>query len=813
MRWWKILIRFPPKGLSGKMQALTIKLVRTIRSTRGQFLALTAVVMVGVTVYISMSTAFYNLSQSKDTFYREHNFADYNFHVVKAPEVVVKQIEALPGVLQATGRIVKELPVLKENGQRASVRLISYPLPMDKQVNQLHLVSGRMFEETGSGISVLVDPQYGKANNLKPGSQIQVIAEGKKTSLTVMGTAISPEFIYTLKDSSSIYNDPQKFGIVMMAHREAQQILNIEGQINQVVVKLAPGLDEEKTAKQIEQILEPYGNIASYPREDQLSNATLTAEIDGLEISSRFMPMIFFLVAAAIQFILLSRLIKSQRTQIGIIKALGYSNLRIIANYAGYAVAVSTTGALLGLAAGIGMASIISTVYAMFFNLPQTIGGVNTTAIINSLLISNGVGLVSGVIASIQITGINPAAAMHPEPPKNYGRTIFEQCQWLWNFLHTSWKMTLRSISRNRTRFAVTVIGMSSAAAILVLSLGMNDSVDYMLERFFAQDNRYDYLVQFSQPVKTNEILYIERWEEVQIAEPVLEVPVEFFAGHGAETLSEENLITGLSEHSRLKGIFDEKGNPLPLPGEGIIINDRTAQKLHLKAGDRIRLETKMALGASREAYVTVAGINQQMMMAGGAFATLTTANNLLGESQVISGLMLKIVPGSERQLEARLNEIPQVASVTSRSQEEQNIMQLMDSMIYFIGIMVLFSVVLGLAIVYNSLIMGFNERKRELASLRVLGITQKEVSKLLFKETLVQAIVGIALGLPGGTLMAKLYIKAMSTDLFTMSLVVYPDSYLQAGFLALAFVFVGYLFTARQTRQLDLVEVLKNKD
>jgi putative ABC transport system permease protein len=256
-----------------------------------------------------------------------------------------------------------------------------------------------------------------------------------------------------------------------------------------------------------------------------------------------------------------------------------------------------------------------------------------------------------------------------------------------------------------------------------------------------------------------------------------------------------------------------KRGIPCPLPGEGIIINDRTAQKLHLKAGDRIRLETKMALGASREAYVTVAGINQQMMMAGGAFATLTTANNLLGESQVISGLMLKIVPGSERQLEARLNEIPQVASVTSRSQEEQNIMQLMDSMIYFIGIMVLFSVVLGLAIVYNSLIMGFNERKRELASLRVLGITQKEVSKLLFKETLVQAIVGIALGLPGGTLMAKLYIKAMSTDLFTMSLVVYPDSYLQAGFLALAFVFVGYLFTARQTRQLDLVEVLKNKD
>lgn len=794
------------------MSALTRKLLRTIKSTRGQFVALVAIVMLGVIVYISMSTAFFNLSRSQQVFYQENDFADYFFHVVKAPEVIVKQIEAVPGVVKATGRIQEDVPVVKENDERATARLTSYPLPMDKELNRLHLLSGRLFS---SEEGVLVDPKYAEANGIEPGDSIEIVAEGKKVSLTVVGTATSPEFIYPLKDASNPYPDPKSFGIIMISHEEAKQVLNMPGQINQVVIKLAPGADAKEVERKVEKILEPYGSLISYPRKDQLSHAAVQAEIDGLELASRYMPMIFFVIAAGVQVILLGRLIKSQWLQIATMKAIGYENRQIMLHYTGYALSVTTAGAVLGIGIGIVLASAISDIYAMFFNLPKTIGGVNGKAVAISLVLSTLTGLISGISASWRIITLSPAQGMRPEPPKGGSKIIIEGWKWLWQRLHSSWKMSLRSIFRNRTRFAITVLGVASAAAILLLALFFNDAVDYMMGRYFSGENSYDYLVNFTQPVKADEISSWSRWEGVQRVEPMLQVPVKFYApgAGGEEGKSEDNVITGLSRTSQLKRVFNEKEEVIPIPEEGILINERTAMKLDLKVGDKVKVETKMSIGPSREACVKVVGINQQLMMVGGAFASLDTASEILNEGQIITGAMLKVDPLAGDEVEKRLNDMTGVASVVSKEKEKDNIMQLMDSMIYFIGIMVLFALVLGLAIVYNSSVMSFNERKRELASLRIIGLMRNEVSGILFKEILLQSLVGIAVGLPAGRVLGEMYIAAVSTDLYTMPVVIYPQTYLLSAVIAVSFVVIGHFFTVNRVKKLELVEVMKNQD
>ncbi|MCL6611730.1 MAG: ABC transporter permease [Peptococcaceae bacterium] len=283
-----------------------------------------------------------------------------------------------------------------------------------------------MFEKhpQGGGVEVLVDKSYFKANRLSFNDTVDMVAEGRKVSLTVTGTGTGPEFIYAMKDASTLLPDPETFGLIMMPLNQAQQVLNLPGQINQVVIKLSPGADEEKTAEQVRALLDPYGNLSSYPLKKQLSHAVLQGELDGLRAVSTFMPVIFLGIAAAIQMVMLGRMIAGQRLQIGIMKALGYNSRQIMTYYTAYSLSSSLLGALLGTIMGIGLSSAISGMYADFFNLPRAIGGVNTAAVINGLLLSLSVGAAAGIAASRKVVSFNPAESMrpalggNPEPPQ-----------------------------------------------------------------------------------------------------------------------------------------------------------------------------------------------------------------------------------------------------------------------------------------------------------------------------------------------------------------------------------------------------------
>ncbi|HAU31907.1 MAG TPA: hypothetical protein DCW46_06535, partial [Desulfotomaculum sp.] len=229
------------------MNALTKRLFRNFIVSRGQFLAITAVIMVGVTVYVSMISTCYNMTKSADWFYHDYNFADYYFQVVKAPQGILRQIEAVSGVIKATGRIQKDVTILMENGERGTARLTSFPLPVENDVNRPYLLSGSLFKEGAreSKTQVLLDPKYAQANNLSIGGTVTVIAQGREVQLDVIGTATSPEFIYGEKDAASFMPDPNCFGIFMITNSLAEEILDLSGQVNPAIIKLAPGADEK----------------------------------------------------------------------------------------------------------------------------------------------------------------------------------------------------------------------------------------------------------------------------------------------------------------------------------------------------------------------------------------------------------------------------------------------------------------------------------------------------------------------------------------------------------------------------------------
>lgn len=718
-------------------------------------------------------------------------------------------MEAVPGVFKATGRIQKDVSILKKNNERATGRLTGYPLPMEDEVNRLVLLSGRPLEQAlADKVGVLVDPQYASANQLTPGQDIDIIANGSKIVLTVIGTATSPEFVYPMKDASSLFPEPKRFGILMVSQKELQQILGMPGQINQILVDLIPGADEEKIKRQIEEILIPYGNIASYPRKDQSSHVLLQGELDGIQLVAHSLPFIFFLIAAGIQFIILTRLIRSQRLPIGVMKALGYSNSYIMWHYTAYGLLVSLAAVTLGIGLGIGFANVLNNLYAQFFNLPLITGGFDLRVIINSVIITSSVGIASGWLASRSVISIKPAEAMRSQPPLSGKSVPLESWPWLWKRLNTSWKMSLRSIIRNLPRFAVTVIGIISSVVLLVFACFTSDATDFLLNQNFNQINRYDYLVRFTEPIKHTEISNWNRWDEVQRMEPMLELPIKLRAGEKTE----DELLVGLNPSNKLKRIYDKFGQEWQVPVEGVLISKRVADKMGLDVGDEVMVETTLGIGPSHKSHLTIVG-EYEPMTGSGSYISLKTANRILREQEVVTAVMLKLDAPAMPAVVSRLEGIRGVNSVSSPVQEREALEQLMGTMVASIGVMILFAGLLSLAIIYNTSVMTFNERQRELASLRVLGYSQREIASLLRKETWIQAVIGIGLGLPVGKAAGAAFMASASTDLYSFAAIIYPRTYLITAVIALVFVWMGQQLSIRKIKNIDMAEVLKNRD
>lgn len=792
------------------MHILHRRLWHTIRSSPGQFLGMAIIIAVGISLYIGIATAFTNLNHGRDTFYQENNFADYYFYLVRAPESIIKQVDAVPGVIRATGRIQKDVAVLKDDGQRATVRLTSYPLPVDNIVNKIQLHDGRWFSENpaGGGIEVAINDAYLTANQISFGDSVNIVAEGKKYPVKVVGTAIGPEFIYTMKDSTNLMPDPETFGIMMIPQTQCQNIFNLPGQINQVIVQFAPGTDIDKSVREIKEILQPYGNLASFPRQDQLSHAALSTELDGLNSAANFLPLVFLFIAAGIQFVIIRRMIRTQRSQIGIMKAIGFNNQEIMVHYSSYALLISAIGSIAGIGFGIYMANVFLELYAMFFSLPQVIGEINYEVIFKSLVLGLGIGLLAGLTAARSVLGISPAESMRPAIPVRTTRSLIENWSWFWNRLDTLWRISIRSIKRNYVRFLLTATGILSTVALLILSMFTNDAVDYMMKQYFEQETSYDYMVYFNQPVQDYELLNISKLDGVKLTEGFFSIPVKIHYNGK----SNDDMLMGIEPSAELKSPTNAKGEIVPVPEQGLIISRKSAEKLGLKVGDTVTVDTTLPMGENQVKDIKVVAVNYQLY-GFESYLSLQQANKLLNEANLVSGALLKVKPEQAEFIEAELADMTEISSVLNRQKEKDNLLSLMDTMVYMVGTMIIFAAILGFVIIYNSVIMSFNERKRELVSLLTIGFTQREVMEILFKETIIQAVPGILLGLPAGRLLAEAYIQSIEYDMFYLPVVIYPSSYIIASAAALLFVLLGLWAASRGVKKLNIIELSKNND
>ena len=789
----------------GWISALDRKLLRDLLHMRGQGLAVGAIVACGVAIMVMALGAISSLELSRDTYYDRFRFADVFSNAKRAPERLANEISEIDGVRTIETRISR-LVTLDIEGMRepANAQLVSVPENGKPRLNGVLLYSGR-FPDPSRPDEAVVSKAFVDAHGFTLGSHVRAIINGRARDLEIVGVGDSPEHVYML-GPSGLLPDEKRFAIFWLSRRALEAAFDLDGAFNSVSVSLSPGANPQGVIDSLDKLLEPYGTGGAYGAEDQLSNAFIESEMQQLASIAAIIPPIFLIVSAMLINAILARLIATERQQIGLLKAFGFDEWEIAWHYVKMALGMVIGGILVGFVLGAALARLMTNLYTDSFRFPDMIFRLDPSAFV----IGGGAATLAAIFGAVgsarSAAKLAPAEAMSAAPPTVYGKGPVQRA-----FAHIHFdeptRMILRHVTRWPVRAGVTVIGVAAAQALLVGTLFAFDSIDEMMEQHFHRTDAYDVAINFVEPTNIGAVREIERMPGVLSVQPNRDISIR--VRHGQ--LDERVRLVGVEPDGRLRRLLDDQDKFLGVPDRGLAVSSQLAGMINVGRGDRVSLEVLEGERPTLDVSVTTI-VNEAMGWP--AFMDVDSLERALGESNVVSGVYAMIDPDREAVFSAAVLERPGIASV---SLQRASIESFNDSMEENINIMMTIYALIGgaiaAAVVYNAARIGLTERGRELASLRVLGFSEGEVSYILIGELALLVFLALPLGGAMGMGLAYLVATSMATELFRVPITVAPSTHGLAASIVIVSSIAAALFVRQRVKSLDLIAVLKTRE
>lgn len=788
------------------VSALTRMLLRELWKMRGQVLAISLVVACAVASYVAMQNTYRSLLLTRDDYYARYRFADVFARFKRAPEGLSDEVRRIPGVATVQTRIVADV-ILDVPGLRepATGRLVSIPDRRGPILNDLCLRQGR-YPEPGRSEEVLTSEAFATANRLRPGDRLGAVINGRWQKLSIVGIALSPEYVYEVQGGGAIFPDNKRFGVLWMRRESMAPPFRMEGAFNDLALTLSRGSSEAEVIEAVDRLLAPYGCLGAHGRAEQLSSRFLADEISQNRISATYVPAIFLAIVAFLLHMVLSRLITMQRNQIGLLKAFGYSSATVGGHYLKLACCAVAGGALTGIVAGWYLGFRLTGLYRDFYRFPLLSYETGYDVVAIALGITFAAALAGAWAATRQAILLPPSEAMRPELPAAFRSGLLE-----WSGLvrisSTTLRMIVRNIERRPVKACLSMAGIASAVAILVIGLFFYDSIDRVIRIQFDTLQREDVTITFTDPRSAAARQEVSGLPAVLRAEPYRAVPVRLKSGHRAKRLE----ITGLDPDGELRRPAGSDLRPVRLPQEGLILSTSLANVLKVSPGELITVEVME--GARQVRLVTVAALVDDYIGIS-AYMDRAALHRLLEEGNTVSGAFLAVDSLSAPRLYELLKRTPAVSGVAVRETMLASVRNLIaESLAITTSVLLVFSCIIASGMVYNGVRINLSERGHELACLRVLGFTHHEVSWVLLGEQALLTCAAIPFGWGFGFALSAFLARRMSTELYRMPFVISTGSYVFSFMVvALAALLSGLLVYGR-IRRLDLIEVLKTRE
>lgn len=769
---------------------------KDIKTLASKLVAIILIVMLGVGFLVGLMTTAPNMRYSVERYYIDNNASDIIIQSeTPLTDQVIETLKARPEVKDVMPYfMIDEIIQIHETNRMARIMLLDFKNGIT--INKLRLIEGRLPNPNHEHVEVVVEQSQAYLVDIEVGYKTTAMGQ----TFEVVGIVQHPWYFAYVQEISPISQRP----IEAMIYTDESFL------VEKIYTHLAVTIDYPSSINMFSKTYKTYMDIVvenfelSYndnfyytTRNQNQSYVKFQNDVKIVEIIALIFPLFFFLITILVSMSSITKIVSDQRIQIGTLRSLGYSKTKIMSKYLFYAILASLIGVILGIGLGIYfIPAVVYNAYLNSYNLPSlSIDG-------NVLLISmiSLVMIVSVSVVTISSIGATlnekPADLMRLKSPKKGKRIFLERINFIWSHLKFKYKSTFRNIFRNKRNLILTLIGVSGSTALLVAGFGIKNSVDYTGQYQYRDMQLYDIEVSINSN-QTN-IAALESYDKINIMDYTFKYNNEDYIN----VVTPEN-NSFFHEFLHLKNIYRVDVN---MEANSVFVTQQFAIKHHIKPNDIIELSFRDVKASFKVTeiidfyfgnyiYISKELINQ-------------TYPEIYNKIYVKSGIKDPIKLDN---LKTALNLDPNVLQTSFDKDIKAAFDKTSESINSIIIVLVVSASLLAVIINYNITLINISTREKEIATLKVLGYSEREVSGYVFRETMIISTVAIFLGLGLGRLLHWFIVSRIFLDGIMFVNTINWLSYLFTVFLSYLFLGIVYFISIPKMRKIDMVEALKS--
>ncbi len=729
-------------------------------------------IAVAIMLFVAFMAAYANLNASCSYAYERLKFLDFSIALRRAPPSLVDRVGSLPGVESAEGRQVVSIRLRLPNGDYAPGRAISLPHDRPPAVNQVFLDRGRgLLKRRGE---LLMERRFAECHGYQLDQPVEVECLGVLRRYTLVGLVSSPEYVWVAAGPQDPRPAARKFGVLFLSQADTRSMSG-DDSLNEVHVRVRDQRQRSALMEQARRLLGDYSAEAPMSREEQPSNALLLRDRRAFATLAVMFPSFFLFLGAVILISTLMQLIGQQRRQIGVLMSQGFSSGQLMGHYLFTSAFVGLLAGLVGATAGWGLGEACTRFYIGSLGIPfvttQTPWIWMLAGVTGAILVA----LIGGARGVSRLVRLDPAEVLRAEFAPQHRTLRLES--WFPALQRAPYllRLPLRNLFRQPTRTLAVVLGIALAVIQMLMALMVLDSERETLDFYFRAVNRYDFQVNLRMSTPDS-LPPVARWPGVSRAEG-------FLGWKARLTLGDKTIVRkvwGIPANSELIRLFDRDRRQIELSEQSpLLLGTLQMRELTSRPGDLIRIRGN-SVRQDEPAVPYVLGPELFEPIALAPMVLLSRLQAQCSDSEGAPGdginmLMLRVSPEHQDAVRRRLFTCPQVVSVVTLADTRADIADLLKMLNAYLALMIGGSCLLAVALLVGSSTMSVMERSRELATLSVLGVSDKALAGMLLLETLIAWLLGLAAGLPAGVWAGNWMLGHYGGELIDLTLSVSP--------------------------------------
>lgn len=767
------------------------KLLRDIKQSAGQFIAFVLVIAMGAFFYAGLVTLSNNLGAYSKAYFKEHNLSDLNVYYNQISKRDVAGLSKIQGINLIEGRYTFHATQVFED-TKATLQIHS--IPANNRINTPVIMEGRI--PSGED-EILLDSHYAKEHQLRVGDQMRVMVNGENTSFTISGLGENVE--YAKKNETQ---DHRSFGAAYVAE---SAIPRVAGGFfyNEILIDAEEDGDMDQLGQAVKEQSETLSYVNQMSKERSFNYSELQQTIYNNKMMSRVIPLVLFIIEAIILFLTMSRIMDSQRSQIGIMKALGIKNRSIMLHYMGYPVLVGIIGSILGcvIAANV-FVPFVRASNAKAYSLPDIAFSLSYVSVIPPILISSLFGILACYLSGAAILRERAAQAMRPKPPKKIKKLLIERMPGIWSRISYSNKLILRNIFLNKHKALASSVGVVVSTVLLITAFGTQTSLQKVAAQI-EEVNKYDLKVDYASGAAPDPL---QLPAGITSSYDLSAFPVELIAGEDNEAAT---LVVTEKENNLLL-FFDEDDNRIALEDNGVLVPQSYADAFKIKEGDTIRIKFTAPEFANKTVDMKVAQISAQY--SNPSFYATTAYLESFGIGYNPTSLLVEAGSAADvAGVRHYFEQDRQVDTIQDNNDLKESAQYIIKQNSFIFILFIISAVILSFGAIYTISSINIYERNRELATLKVLGYPKPKINRLIFLENLILTTISVMAALPVGVYMYDLVIKALSSTHQQIPDQISLSVMLISVLLAFVLTISSSLLLRRKVSRIHMIESLKS--